>query len=167
MYREKNHLSTKHIEENESLKDSENDASETDVVEDIPQNYNIKIPIISRNSVSAEAIGIYYKKEGFQPKVFVKTVGHLEKIKKSLKESFIFAGLESKDLDVLVSSFEEKNFRWGVPFFLYLSFIFRLIKKISADKTYFSISCTKFMIFTKLSKSFFFSYLVLQPVINI
>lgn len=66
-----------------------------------------------REAVSAEAYGVFNKKENYVPKVVEKNHDQIQRIKARVLQSFLFAALESKDLKIVIDSMEEKHFRQG------------------------------------------------------
>lgn len=64
-----------------------------------------------RNSVSAEAYGIYHKKIDFKATKSIKTNEQVERIKQRISQSFLFSELDYKDLDTVINAFEEKIYR--------------------------------------------------------
>lgn len=66
-----------------------------------------------REAVSAEAYGIFNKKENYVPKVIDKNENQIQRIKARVLQSFLFAALESKDLRIVIDSMEEKHFKQG------------------------------------------------------
>lgn len=66
-----------------------------------------------RQSVSAEAYGAWNKQEVFNPPVYEKTSEQKERLANTLSKSFIFSGLQAKDLDVILGAMEESVFEAG------------------------------------------------------
>ena len=66
-----------------------------------------------REAVSAEAYGIYNKKELFIPKFIAKSEDQIQRIKARVLQSFIFAALDSKDLAIVIGSMDEKHYKEG------------------------------------------------------
>jgi cAMP-dependent protein kinase regulator len=64
----------------------------------------------SRNSVTAEAYGIFNKHEDFTPKVIEKTDEEKENIKACMKSCFMFSNLDDKDLSTVIDAMEKKDF---------------------------------------------------------
>ena len=64
-----------------------------------------------RSSVSAEAYGIFNKKEIFIPKIIHKTDDQRNKIHSRISQSFIFNSLDEKDLITVINAMEEKRFK--------------------------------------------------------
>lgn len=64
-----------------------------------------------RTSVSAEAFGLWNKKEDFKPKFVKKTSDQIERITKRLNQSFMFSELEDKEKDMVIGAMEEVHFR--------------------------------------------------------
>ena len=65
----------------------------------------------ARVSVSAEAYGLYNKKQSFVPKIIPKNEDQMNRIKGKIISSFIFSSLEKKDLEVVINAMEEKKFK--------------------------------------------------------
>ena len=64
-----------------------------------------------RSSVSAEAYGIFNKKEAFIPRVIEKSESQIQRIKERVLKSFIFNSLEEKDLNTVIDAMEEKRYQ--------------------------------------------------------
>mmetsp|Transcript_2432 Transcript_2432/g.5212 ORF Transcript_2432/g.5212 Transcript_2432/m.5212 type:complete len:443 (-) Transcript_2432:135-1463(-) len=60
-----------------------------------------------RQSVSAEAYGVWNQKESFKPPVYPKTEDQKDRIKAWLENSFLFNSLEKEDLDAVVMAFQD------------------------------------------------------------
>ena len=63
----------------------------------------------ARVSVSAEAYGLYNKKQSFVPKIIPKNEDQMNRIKGKIISSFIFSSLEKKDLEVVINAMEEQK----------------------------------------------------------
>ena len=100
-----------------------NDKSYSDNEEDdeVDVDYNIEAKVLNskarlskqRDGVSAEAYGMFNKKQQFIPKVIKKSNNQIQRIKARILQNFLFSSLDSKDLDVVIRSMEEKNFAKG------------------------------------------------------
>lgn len=66
-----------------------------------------------REAVSAEAYGMYNKKELFIPKYIAKSDDQIQRIKARVLQSFLFAALDSKDLAIVIGSMDEKHYKEG------------------------------------------------------
>jgi len=67
----------------------------------------------SRTSVSAEAYGQYLKKNyDYKPRIIPKNESQIERIKARISQVFMFSSLEVKEVDILISAFEEKSFKF-------------------------------------------------------
>jgi cAMP-dependent protein kinase regulator len=66
-----------------------------------------------REAVSAEVYGQFNKKEAFVPKSISKSDDQIQRIKARVLQSFLFAALESKDLNIVIGCMEEKPFKTG------------------------------------------------------
>ena len=85
---------------------------EEDYVDDLPEaSQSSKSK--QRNSVSAEAFGVYHVKADFKPIVIDKTDEVKEKIKQRLIESFMFSALTEKDQTVVLDAMKEENYYPG------------------------------------------------------
>lgn len=83
----------------------EEEDNSDDEVDDIPppsKNYGK-----SRKSVSAEVYGKYNQKVAFTPLVIRKSEAQKERIRIAISTSFLFSGLDAKDLDVVIDAFRE------------------------------------------------------------
>lgn len=66
----------------------------------------------SRTSVSAEVYGQFNKKnEDYKPRFIQKNESQIERIKARISNVFMFSSLENKEVDMLISAFEEKTFK--------------------------------------------------------
>lgn len=66
----------------------------------------------SRTSVSAEVYGQFNKKrEDYKPRLISKTEGQIERIRGRISQVFMFSSLENKEVDILISAFEERTFK--------------------------------------------------------
>ena len=85
-------------------------SDEEDYVDELPEPTKNKGKG-ARTSVSAEAFGIYHKKEDFTPTVIEKSDEAKEKIRKQLQNSFMFEALNEKDQNIILDamSIEEKS----------------------------------------------------------
>jgi len=72
-----------------------------------------KKPTNGRQSVSAEAFGLWNKKKAYTPKNIPKTAEISTALKDRLTNSFIFKSLDKKDLEIVLNAMEEKNFSSG------------------------------------------------------
>ncbi|KAL4479449.1 hypothetical protein ABPG72_011771 [Tetrahymena utriculariae] len=68
---------------------------------------------IQRVSVSAEAYGLFNKRENFQPRVIAKPQETVENIKKRLQGVFMFSALEENERNIVVNAMEEVRFKAG------------------------------------------------------
>jgi cAMP-dependent protein kinase regulator len=68
----------------------------------------MKSMMVQRPSVSAEAYGVYNKKEDFKVKIIKKSEEVREKISERLKKSFLFNNLEDKDMTTVIDAMGEK-----------------------------------------------------------
>jgi hypothetical protein len=67
----------------------------------------------NRTSVSAEVFGKHNKKENFKPRVIPKAPTARSQIKDRLLQSFLFKGLEEKDLEICIDAMEIKQYSTG------------------------------------------------------
>lgn len=65
-----------------------------------------------RTSVSAEAFGIWNKKEDFKPKVVKKNHEQVNRITERLASAFMFQALDDKEKEVVVGAMEEVKFKY-------------------------------------------------------
>ena len=70
-----------------------------------------KVKDKNRASVSAEAYGMFNKRENFKARVIAKTPEQYKTIKEKLVQSFLFKALEEKELDTCIQAMEIKHFR--------------------------------------------------------
>lgn len=96
-----------------SLTDDEDDEDDIDnTIEN--KVFNAKARLSKqREGVSAEAYGVFNIKSDFTPKVVKKSDDQIQRIKARVLQSFLFAALESKDLDIVISTMEEKRYNKG------------------------------------------------------
>jgi cAMP-dependent protein kinase regulator len=108
------------LEENEIKDNNHHDHSFTDDEEDDVDDHIDKKVIHAqarlsrqREAVSAEVYGQFNKKEDFVPKIISKSDDQIQRIKARVLQSFLFAALESKDLNIVIGCMEEKHFKTG------------------------------------------------------
>lgn len=65
---------------------------------------------LPRAAVSAEAYGMFNKKEDFKPRKIAKSEEQIQRIKARILQSFIFHNLDSADLDIVIDAMEERRF---------------------------------------------------------
>lgn len=100
-------------DEEERGSEIESDVSdEEEYVDELPKP-SVNKATQQRTSVSAEAFGIYHKKEDFKPVVVEKSDEVKEKIRKRLIESFMFSALNEKDQNIVLDAMKEENFKTG------------------------------------------------------
>ena len=63
-----------------------------------------------RSSISAEVYGLWNIKKAYEPKIIPKTEDQANKIRLRLKQAFMFASLEDRDLEIVINAMEIKNF---------------------------------------------------------
>jgi len=68
-----------------------------------------------REAVSAEVYGQFNEKKDFIPKYVDKNDDQIQRIKARVLQSFLFAALESKDLNIVIGCMEEKHYKTGDP----------------------------------------------------
>lgn len=86
---------------------------EDDYVDDLPEPSTNEGKPKQRSSVSAEAFGVFNKKEDFTPIVIDKSDEVKEKIKERLNNSFMFSYLSEDDKTVVLDAMKEENFSQG------------------------------------------------------
>jgi cAMP-dependent protein kinase regulator len=102
--------------QDEDAKISDEDHSEDDeddYIDDLPEVAKNRMSGPARTSVSAEAFGVYHKKEDFTARVIPKPEETKQKIRNRLLESFLFSNLDEKDLVIVIDAMEEKIFEEG------------------------------------------------------
>jgi cAMP-dependent protein kinase regulator len=87
-------------------------SDEGDYVDELPKKAEAKANK-QRTSVSAEAFGLYHKKEDFKPVVIEKEKQLTDRIRKRLAESFLFNTLNEKDQNIVLDAMKEENFKKG------------------------------------------------------
>ncbi|CAD7929900.1 unnamed protein product [Amoebophrya sp. A25] len=92
----------KNVDEDEEEQEVDDD---DDVMSDSAFNY--KPSTAMRQSVSAEAYGAWNKKEAFAVPVHPKTDEQKARLTETLKKSFMFRALDSKDMDAVIGAMEE------------------------------------------------------------
>ncbi len=113
-YRE---LEQKNQKMEEIREHSDSEESQEDDVD--PELNEIQMEKIKRKKkdhrvgVSAEAYGIFNKKENFVPRKIPKTEIQIQRIKSSVINSFLFSNLEAKDLQIVIDAMEEEVFKKG------------------------------------------------------
>lgn len=86
--------------------------NEEDYVDELPEPSKNKDPK-QRTSVSAEAFGIYHKKEDFKPIVIEKSQEVKDKVSQRLNESFMFSYLSDGDKNIVLDAMAEENYSKG------------------------------------------------------
>lgn len=81
---------------------------EDDYVDVLPEDLAKKKAKGPRASVSAEAFGMYNKKEDFQPNVIQKTEAVKQAIMDKIQNAFMFSGLDEKEKQIVVDAMAEK-----------------------------------------------------------
>lgn len=100
-------------DDDEKGSEIESDGSnEEEYVDDLPQPVKNKGDK-QRTSVSAEAFGIYHKKEDFKPVINDKADDVKERIRKRLQESFMFSALNEKDQNIVLDAMKEIKMNEG------------------------------------------------------
>ena len=87
---------------------SEGEASNSESDESVEELSHQRADL-HRSAVSAEAYGEWNKKESFTPRVIPKTDEQLQRLLTRLNNSFMFAGLDERDKQIIVSAMEEQN----------------------------------------------------------
>ena len=85
-------------------------SDEGDYVDELPKKAEAKANK-QRTSVSAEAFGLYHKKEDFKPVVIEKEKQLTDRIRKRLAESILFNTLNEKDQNIVLDAMKEENFK--------------------------------------------------------
>ena len=88
------------------------DENDSDVEEVIVPKTNPK-KMGARQSVSAEAFGMFNKKQAFTPKVVQKSLETTERLSKRLGQAFMFQALDDKEKDIVIKAMEECFFKKG------------------------------------------------------
>ena len=70
-----------------------------------------KVKDKNRASVSAEAYGMFNKRENFKARVIQKTPAQHKTIQEKLMQSFLFRALDEKELDTCIKAMEIKEFK--------------------------------------------------------
>lgn len=101
-------------EEDAKMSDEErSNSDDEDYIDDLPEVSKARMSGPARQSVSAEAFGLYHKKTDFNARVIDKSDSAKQKIRDRLLESFMFAHLDEKDLVIVIDAMEEKIFEEG------------------------------------------------------
>ena len=104
-------MEDEHKEENlEELTDEEDDIDDSIEKKVISSQARISR---QREAVSSEVYGQFNKKEDFVPKYIAKNDDQLQRIKARVLQSFLFAALDSKDLNIVIGTMEEKHYKPG------------------------------------------------------
>jgi hypothetical protein len=72
-----------------------------------------KAPMANRASVSAEVFGKNNKKENFKPRSIPKTAFARQQIKDRIVQSFMFKGLEERELEICIDAMDIKAYSKG------------------------------------------------------
>lgn len=107
-------IGSEHLDEDIKMdSDEESHSDDDDYIDDLPEVAKAKMSGPGRQSVSAEAYGIFNKKSDFTARVIEKTDEVKQKIRTRLLQSFMFAHLDEKDLNVVIDAMEEKIYDEG------------------------------------------------------
>ena len=110
-YRDMEHHADK---DHHSASDSDD---EDDTIDDEKVQHSInkaKVRMsMPRTAVSSEVYGHFNKKENWVPKYIQKNEDQIQRIKVRILQSFLFSGLESNDLNIVIGAMEEKTFKAG------------------------------------------------------
>jgi len=101
--------------DNDKLEQSFTDEEEGDIDDGIEKKVISAQTRLSRQreAVSSEVYGQFNKKEDFVPKYVAKNDDQLQRIKARVLQSFLFAALDSKDLNIVIGTMEEKHYKSG------------------------------------------------------
>jgi len=96
-------------------KDEEEEEEEEDDCDEIPESFKKNESSMgkARQSVSAEAYGVWNQKKAFTAPSYPKTDDQKERLRTTLMKSFMFNELDSQDLETILMAMEEKNFEAG------------------------------------------------------
>jgi cAMP-dependent protein kinase regulator len=102
-----------HEEDAKMSDEASSNSDDEDYIDELPDVAVQRMSAPARTSVSAEAYGYFLKKKDVETRVIEKSDEVKEKIKKRLLESFMFAHLDKRDLNVVIDAMEEKIFEEG------------------------------------------------------
>mmetsp|Transcript_19134 Transcript_19134/g.45066 ORF Transcript_19134/g.45066 Transcript_19134/m.45066 type:complete len:449 (-) Transcript_19134:80-1426(-) len=105
----KSDKSTKADEDEDEEEEEEDDDDAPDVMPEPPN-----MALRQRQSVSAEAYGMWNKKTEFKAPVYEKTENQKARIEACLGQSFLFQALEKKEMDTVILAFKEKQVVAGI-----------------------------------------------------
>lgn len=86
--------------------------SDDDYCDELPEPIAAK-PKAPRNSVSAEAYGVWNKKTAFVPTIIAKPEDVKEKLKNRLNEAFMFSAVNPLDLQIVIDAMDERKYNAG------------------------------------------------------
>mmetsp|Transcript_27327 Transcript_27327/g.20459 ORF Transcript_27327/g.20459 Transcript_27327/m.20459 type:complete len:310 (+) Transcript_27327:68-997(+) len=89
--------------------ETDQEDEDEDYVEILPEKINNKYKKGPRGSVSAEAFGVYNKKEDFKAREVAKSADVCEKIVARLNMTFMFQALDESEKDIVVKAMEERR----------------------------------------------------------
>lgn len=102
--------STKEAKEEAADKaQTESEEEDDDAEEEAPPPPPSYLQRGPRASVSAEAYGAWNKEGTFVPKVYPKSEEQKTRLQSVLQDSFLFASLEPKSMQVIIDAVQEKN----------------------------------------------------------
>ena len=102
----------------ERYSDSHLPASDNSIIEDFSEDEENEKKMMQRmskkkNAISAEAYGEYNKLGQFKPRFIDKTGEQLDRIKSTIKKSFMFNTLESHDQEIVIGAMKVQIFEKG------------------------------------------------------
>lgn len=90
-----------------------NESEDDDYMEELPDQIIRDKGKKQRSSVSAEAFGMYNKKEDFKPPKFEKSAQVKEALKKRLEQAFMFSALNPDELNIVLDAMQEVKKKAG------------------------------------------------------
>lgn len=97
---------------NQSFSEEEESDNEAEIKKKLAKKTQT---VKKKMGISAEAYGVHNKQKDFVPPVISKSAEQIEQIRGTLKKSFMFAGLEEKDQQIVINAMKIKKYQAGDP----------------------------------------------------
>jgi cAMP-dependent protein kinase regulator len=110
-YRDMEHHNEKDHHSASEESDDEDDTIDDEKVQHSINKAKVRMSM-PRTAVSSEVYGHFNKKENWIARHIQKNEDQIQRIKVRILQSFLFAGLESNDLNIVIGAMEEKSFKY-------------------------------------------------------
>ena len=107
-YRERDAENNNDSDSNKSKSDDEDDTIEDEKVQISINKAKARLSI-PRSGVSSEVYGQFNKRESYVPKFVKKNDEQIQRIKARILQSFLFSGLEQRELDIVIGAMDERH----------------------------------------------------------